>query len=68
MKKSQEKAKLAKQAIHSFASQFGPPDIYNRIVLEVLFEELCSQEKVVSVSRSAGQKRHKNSSNLSRSR
>lgn len=40
MDSNQEKAKLGAEAINAFLAQFEPHDIYSKIVLEVLFEEL----------------------------
>jgi len=42
---SEEDIKSFDDALESFMEQFGAPDIYNRILLEVLFEELLKKEK-----------------------
>lgn len=36
----QEKSKLGADSVHSFLNQFGEPDEYVTILLEVLMEEL----------------------------
>jgi len=41
----QEKARLGAETLGSFFSQFGPPDVYTQILLEVLFEMLLEPTK-----------------------
>jgi hypothetical protein len=42
---SKEDIESFDNALESFMDQFGTPDIYNRILLEVLFEELLKKEE-----------------------
>jgi len=51
-----EKAAAARAGLLSFLGQFGEPDPYNKIVLEVLFEEMIKHEGI-SVSGEKGQNR-----------
>lgn len=40
MSKHQDEAGVATDAFKAFAQQFGPDDVYTRIILEVILEEL----------------------------
>lgn len=42
---SDEDIKSFDDALESFIGEFGPPDIYNRILLEELFKELLKKEE-----------------------
>ena len=44
MDQNDEKVKIFIEAINLFSSNLGEDDIYKRILLEVLFEELCGKE------------------------
>lgn len=37
-------AKIGTDALKSFAEQFGPDDVYTRIIIEVLLEELFKKQ------------------------
>lgn len=40
MTKQQDEVGIATDAFKAFAQQFGPDDVYTRIILEVILEEL----------------------------
>lgn len=43
MNKNHNEAVAGMNAFQIFSKQFGPDDIYTRIILEVLFEEILNQ-------------------------
>jgi hypothetical protein len=45
-KSDQDKAKKGAEALESFFEQFGDPDSYNKLVLEILFEEMNNYESL----------------------
>lgn len=44
MIKNHKEAVAGTNAFQTFVKEFGPDDIYNRIILEVLLEELVKKE------------------------
>jgi hypothetical protein len=45
MIKNHKEAVSGTNAFQAFVKEFGPDDIYNRIILEILLEELVSKKE-----------------------
>ena len=46
MENNNDNARLSAETLGAFLNQFGPPDVYNTILLETLFEILLNYKGV----------------------
>ena len=48
MENANDTAKISAETLNSFLAQFGPPDVYNTILLEELFDILLNYKGVTN--------------------